>query len=97
LSLKTTQNGNILQKSLLFSVFKAKFESMEKNDSPTKRPDSVELRYGQDQYEIGYSAGYKRCTWDARKRKATKEKCLKERFNSYVDYLEDQFAEMRKR
>lgn len=63
----------------------------------TKRPTPIELRYGQEQYEAGYSAGYRKFLYVMRRRKEAKERAIRERFNHYVDLLEDTFAANRKR
>lgn len=79
------------------SLINLKFDPMENEKQSSRRPDPAELRYGQDQYSKGFEEGYKRCMWDLRKRKSTKERCLIDKFNLYVDYLEDEFSSHRKR
>lgn len=79
------------------SLINIKFDPMEKHKEGSKRPSPIELRYGRDQYSKGFEEGYKRCLWDLRKRKSTKEKCLMDRFNIYADFMEDIFSSHRKR
>jgi len=62
-----------------------------------KLPNKEQLRYGQEQYTRGYKKGYDRCTWDLRRRKATKERTMMIKFNSYLDYLEDVLSANRKK
>jgi len=66
-------------------------------ENTTKRPNSEEILYGQEQYTRGYKKGYDRCTWDLRRRKATKERTMMIKFNSYLDYLEDVLSANRKK
>ena len=68
-----------------------------KQTTATKRPTPEEAHYGQEQYEKGYCAGYTKCSHDTRKRKAMRERSIRDKFNQYVDYMEDIFAANRKR
>jgi len=61
------------------------------------RPTTIERQYGWAKYEQGYEDGYKRCLWDLRRRKLTKEKRISDGFKEYIDFMEDEFAENRKR
>jgi len=61
------------------------------------RPNQLERNYGDDRETNGYSKGYNQCTYDARRRKAFKEKSLYRQFSQYLDWLSDRQWENRRR
>lgn len=60
-------------------------------------PNPEQLNYGHEMKAIGYEKGYAKCTYDARRRKALKERQCFERFGTFMDHLSDRLWENRRR
>lgn len=69
------------------------FEYMEER----KLPSPEQLNYGKEKYEEGYARGYEVRMRDLNKQKSKRQEQLYRRFCKYVDYLDDLFADNRKR
>ena len=59
-------------------------------------PNQEQLNYGQALYKEGYEDGYKRNTWDTRRRKALKEKALYLKYGEFLDFIDDAISKNRK-